>query len=312
MPQTKTFQHLRNSTVYNNLAAAQSALQDSTFMSNRSDGEMIFARYNKTEGNATVVKTLAGLYHKNGNNVSCTFLMEVNPDDDHLTVSYDDMTYWNSKMDELISGVDIKTINNTSLLGSGNISIDVNKIIPGEYNSTQGIFYRGTIIRNQWAFEQIPGTYYSDKLYVDVSDKKIYWYDETSGTFTEAGGVSITIDSVITSGGTNPVQGGAIYTALSNKEDKVTVVTVSTSGAVSQALDPNKFYKFTGDLTSLSLTFNSGTELAVYAGKFNTDSTGFTLTVPGTIHEAVGNPTPEGGKTYEFNVADNVLIMIEV
>lgn len=38
-------------------------------------------------------------------------------------VTSSDITTWNGKQDELVSGTNIKTINNTSLLGSGNITI---------------------------------------------------------------------------------------------------------------------------------------------------------------------------------------------
>ena len=38
----------------------------------------------------------------------------------HVTSS--DKTTWNGKQDALVSGTNIKTVNNTSLLGSGNIS----------------------------------------------------------------------------------------------------------------------------------------------------------------------------------------------
>jgi len=52
----------------------------------------------------------------------------------------------------------------------------------------------------------------------------------TSGAVYDAlqnagGGSSVTVDSSITENGTNPVEGGAIYTALGDKADKSTTYT---------------------------------------------------------------------------------------
>ena len=102
---------------------------------------------------------------------------------------------------------------------------------------------------------------------------------------------------------------------LTANDIKIEVVTNANTGAVTQALSPNKFYKFTGALTSLTLTLtaSSGGGLDIYAGKFTSDTnTACTLSVPQTVTEAVGNPVIETGKTYEFNIADNVLLMVEI
>ena len=98
---------------------------------------------------------------------------------------------------------------------------------------------------------------------------------------------------------------------ISGKADVVPIVTVSTTGAVTQALDPNKFYSFTGSPTSLTLTLTSGTGLCVYAGKF-TAGTGFSgLTLPSSVKEGDGIPTIEAGGTYEFSIVDNLLLMVK-
>lgn len=101
---------------------------------------------------------------------------------------------------------------------------------------------------------------------------------------------------------------------ISGKADKVTVVEVSDAGAVSQALDPNKFYKFTGALTSLSLTLVSGTGFFMYAGKFTTGSGWGSngLTIPATVTEAANNDEIAASKTYEFSIMDNVIVIKEV
>ena len=90
------------------------------------------------------------------------------------------------------------------------------------------------------------------------------------------------------------------------------VVTISTTGAVTQALNANTFYEFTGSPTSLTLTLNSsGNGLALYAGKF-TAGTGFSgLSLPSSVKEGDGIPTVEAGSTYEFNICDNLLAIIK-
>ena len=104
-------------------------------------------------------------------------------------------------------------------------------------------------------------------------------------------------------------QGKALKDTVDTKADKVTIVTVSTTGAVTQALDPNKFYDFTGSPTSLTLTLNSGNDLCIYAGKF-TAGTGFSnLTLPSTVKVADGAPSVEAGGVYEFSVMNNLLLL---
>ena len=94
--------------------------------------------------------------------------------------------------------------------------------------------------------------------------------------------------------------------------EEVTVVTISTAGAVSQALDANKFYKFTGTLTSLTITLTASNNFAIYAGKFTTNSSGCSLSVPNTVTVPTNVPAIEGGKSYEFSIMDNVLLLIEI
>ena len=90
-------------------------------------------------------------------------------------------------------------------------------------------------------------------------------------------------------------------------------VTVSATGDVSQALNPNTFYRF-GAVDSLDLTLVAGTGLVVYFGRFSTSANwgGTGLTVPSGVTEGANNPTVEASKTYEFNIMDNVLLLMEV
>lgn len=63
------------------------------------------------------------------------------------------------------------------------------------------------------------------------------------------------------------------------KADKVTEVTISTSGAVSQAIDPGKIYHFTGALTALTVTATDPTT-GKYQFDFISGATAPTLIVP--------------------------------
>ena len=69
------------------------------------------------------------------------------------------------------------------------------------------------------------------------------------------------------------------------KADKITEITVSTAGAVTQALDAGKIYHFTGALSSLTITLNAAASgvIAQYHFDFTAGSTVPTLTVPSTV-----------------------------
>lgn len=87
----------------------------------------------------------------------------------------------------------------------------------------------------------------------------------------------------------------------------VSQVTVSTAGAVTQALDPNKIYHFTGALTSLTITLNAASagQLAQYHFDFDSGSTAPTVTLPGTVTMHGGTFSPEASKHYEIDILNN-------
>lgn len=93
----------------------------------------------------------------------------------------------------------------------------------------------------------------------------------------------------------NPIVGTA--TGGGGFED----VYVSTSGAVTQTLLPDKFYHFTGTLTSLDLTVGSTGQ---YHFEFNSSSPAVVLTLP----QAVIMPPSfavEVNTKYEIDILDN-------
>ena len=93
---------------------------------------------------------------------------------------------------------------------------------------------------------------------------------------------------------------------LAAKADKVTEVTISTAGAVTQALDPEKIYHFTGALTALTITLNAAAsgQLAQYHFDFNCGSTAPTVTIPNTVTMPSGN-TFDASKHYEVDILNN-------
>lgn len=92
-------------------------------------------------------------------------------------------------------------------------------------------------------------------------------------------GTALTVDDALSSTSTNPVQNKVVKAALDGKADKVTEVTISTAGAVTQALDAGKIYHFTGALASLTITATDPTT-GKYQFDFISGSTAPTLVVP--------------------------------
>lgn len=132
------------------------------------------------------------------------------------------------------------------------------------------------------------------------ADYAVEWADQTG-----VGG-DITVDDVLSNTSENPVQNKVITAALATKADKLTEVTISTAGAVTQALDAGKIYHFTGALTALTITLNAPAsgQLAQYHFDFNSGSTAATLTMPNTV-TMPDSFTVEASKRYEVDVLNN-------
>ena len=87
--------------------------------------------------------------------------------------------------------------------------------------------------------------------------------------------------------------------------------TISTNGAVSQALDPHVLYHFTGSLTSLTITLNSPSsgEIAHYHFDFLSGATAPTLTMPNGV-TMPDSFAVEASKRYEVDVLNNYAAVI--
>ena len=137
------------------------------------------------------------------------------------------------------------------------------------------------------------------------------WADESGG----GGGTSDYTDltnkpqingNTLTGNKTAANLGLASASDLAAKADKVTEVTVSTAGAVTQALDAGKIYHFTGALTALTITLNAPAsgDLAQYHFDFLSGSTAPTLTMPNTV-TMPDSFAVEASKRYEVDVLNN-------
>ena len=84
----------------------------------------------------------------------------------------------------------------------------------------------------------------------------------------------------------------------------VTEVTISSAGAVTQALDAGKVYEFTGALTSLTITLNATTGLALYVFSFTEGSTAFDPTLPSGV-KLPANHTWKADMIYEVTILNN-------
>ena len=109
-------------------------------------------------------------------------------------------------------------------------------------------------------------------------------------------------------------QGKYFYTADGTKVEGTAVFsgglwveqTITTSGAVTQALDPYVLYHFTGELTSLTITLNmpeSGV-IAQYHFDFLSGATAPTLTLPSTVIMP-DSFAIEASKRYEIDILNN-------
>lgn len=89
-------------------------------------------------------------------------------------------------------------------------------------------------------------------------------------------------------------------------EPATTEVTISTAGAVTQALDAGKIYHFTGALTALTITLNTPAsgQIAHYHFDFDCGSTAPTVTIPNTVTMPDSNSI-EANKHYEVDILNN-------
>lgn len=90
-------------------------------------------------------------------------------------------------------------------------------------------------------------------------------------------------------------------------------VPVESVTSTSKSIEPNKYYKWTSAMSSLTITLATPantSRLNNYMFEFTTSSSGCTLNVPSTIKWANGEaPTIEASKTYQVSIINNLAVV---
>ena len=168
------------------------------------------------------------------------------------------------KQDTLVSGTNIKTVNGTTLLGSGNI--DADDVVHGMEDD--GDFYEVTSYSGaNPTFSQTAVTGNENKIYVDVLTNKLYRYDPSTlaageSHYKQIGGPEIDDELDLTS--ENPVQNAVIAQTIQQNE-LVTAAALNT-------LNDNKQDKLTFDSTPTANSTNPVTSGGI---KSYIDNAGF-------------------------------------
>lgn len=226
--------------------------------------------------------------------------------------NYATKTELEQKQDKLISGTTIKTINNTSLLGSGNISIS------GGSGTITAVQANGTSVATS-GVANIPAATTSKYGVTKLSSS-------TSSTSTSLAATASAVK--------------AAYDLAYNKQDKLTSGTniktingqsilgsgdlgISGSGGKSLqtfsgssiTLTPNIYYRCNAATLLSSLTVALATPantsiLNEYFMEFTTSSSGTTISFPASIKWANGIPPMfEANTTYQVSIVNNLGIV---
>lgn len=92
-------------------------------------------------------------------------------------------------------------------------------------------------------------------------------------------------------------------------------VAVPASGAVEQEILPDKFYDFTGSITSLTITLGSAIDGREneYKGQFTTGATAPTVSFPASVSWIGGAfPTMQANKRYQFSILNGIGVIVGV
>lgn len=201
------------------------------------------------------------------------------------------------KQDTLISGTNIKTINNESILGNGNITIQDSRVQSdwNQSNSTADDFIKNkpTIpdTTNFVQKSQTTGLLKND----GTIDTNTYL---TSAPVTSVNGST---GAVVISNATTSAAGLMSATDKQKVDSILSLITVSGTTAT-QALNPNVVYSF-GTMTSLTITL--GTPVSginnQYIFEFDSGSTATNLSVPNDV-EWPSTLSVKANTHYEMNI----------
>lgn len=244
-----------------------------------------------------------------------TALSQLTDDSTHRVVTDTEKNTWNGKQAALVSGTNIKTVNNNSLLGSGDISIsggDVNIIEGIKMNNTaltpdaNKVVDLGTVIT---AHQDISGK--ADKNEMSVSTSG----DQT--TITLKSGTSATVinshqslsgkqDTLVSGTNIKTINGNSVLG--SGNLSTFTPIVNHGTGSTTMAIAPNTFHVW-GTVNALNLTLTAPTDSSVYNEymfRFTSGSTPTTLILPSSIVWINEAPEIEANTTYECSIINNL------
>lgn len=193
----------------------------------------------------------------------------------------------------LVNGENIKTINQTSLLGSGNINVQPT-LVSGQNIKTinnQSLLGNGNIVIQGGGGGGVECVNYMDHEEME---------DDTSQLMGTIGFVSDENQFYLFD--------GTEWLLVSQVESALTPV-VNVTGNTAE-LQPNTFYRFNNSLTSVEVTFAtpaSGDVVNIYAFSFTAGQANPTITLPSSVIISDA-PSIAQGNLVEFNIMDNKAI----
>jgi len=337
MAHTKKIQFYRNESIIlpdsqNAISALEMAKNALNLYGSKVDGEITLVRYQENQNGP--IKTMAGIYHENENNGDWTYLTEFDESNYYTKGEIDEAEkvvasalndLETRKQDNI---VDINSIREGANLGRTALQAETDPTVPSWAKQTTKPTYTASEVGAVPTTRTVNGKALTGNITLTAEDvgalpdttvipTKVSELTNDSGFTTNTGTITGITMNGVSKGTSGVVDLGTVLTShqdISGKADKITIVEVSGDGDVTQTLDANKFYKFTGALTSLTLTINTVSELAIYAGKFTTGSGWGSngLSIPATVTEAANNDEIAASKTYEFSIMDNVIVVKEV
>lgn len=218
-----------------------------------------------------------------------------NPDGG-IATRYDVKKYVSvNAQEKLVSGTNIKTINNQSILGSGNIDINGGGTSDDVYTKQEADdrFAAKTEISDMLTKTEASDTYQPKGEYAT-----------TAQLDTKADKSSVPTKVSQLTNDSNYVNN----TQLATKSDKITEIS-GGNGEVTQELEPNKYYVF-GECTTITITLASEVTgiFNEYLFKFTSGSTATVLNLPETC-KWIGDNTIEANKEYIVSIVDNMAVL---
>lgn len=245
-----------------------------------------------------------------------------------------------TKQDTLVSGVNIATINNQSLLNGGNITIsggsggttDYNQlsnrpsinghVLTGnQSNAALGIPTKTSELTNDSGFVNSSSlaTVATSGSYNDLTNKPTI-PTKTSDLTNDSNFVNTTQlatkqdtlvsgTNIATINGNNLLEGGNIVISGGGGSTPETINVSDTTYTIA-SLVGNKIYNFSNPLTSLTITAFGNTDVETVLN-FEAGNS-FTFTAPLTAKYIIEEPTFNTGNTYLMSIQHNTIVVGEV